>query len=176
MKSSYYHKALIVAAVGIMYTNLPMYIDVVHESQMLDAPKDWMLLLCLLSLPVLVRQRATGAALTSPVTIWCLGYAWVTVLWFLLSSQSDTTWWEVRNRFYTIIQILTFMMIFWEPGAIRLARKMLVGGVLFAVALNVYELFFLMSFNSPSTACIVQCPADQRAFTSIQVWRGKLWF
>jgi len=39
------------------------------------------------------------------------------------------------------------MTIFWEPGAIRLARKMLVGGVLFAVTLNVYELFAPMSFS-----------------------------
>ena len=39
-------------------------------------------------------------------------------------------------------------MIFQESSAIKLARKTLVVAVLFAVALNVYELFVPMAFSN----------------------------
>ncbi len=138
MQLNFYHKALIVAAIGIFYTNVPLYVYENHGFE-LAAPKHWWLLFCLLSLPKLIRQMTTGNGFNSPVMIWCLGYAWVTMLWFFPSSQSDTAWQEVRFRFFEIIQILIFLTIFWETGATRLARKMLVGGVLFAVAVNIYR-------------------------------------
>ena len=147
MKSNYYHKALIVAAVGIFYTNLPRYVYNSHGWTLLDEPKHWVLLFCLLTLPVLVIRMTARNALKSPVTIWCLGYAGLTVLWFFLSSQSETALQEVRWRFLTILEILVFLMIFWEPHATKLARKMLVLAVLFGVALNIYEVFAPLSFS-----------------------------
>lgn len=147
MKSNYYHAVLVVAAVGIFYTNVPLYVFENVAWQLFEAPKHWVMLLWLVSLPILLRQMTAWDALKSPVTIWCLGYAWVAVLWFFLSSQSDAAWQEVRNRFMAIIEIIVFMMIFWERDAVRLARKTLVGCVLLSVALNIYELFAPMSFS-----------------------------
>jgi O-antigen ligase len=147
MKSNYYHKALIVAAVGIFYANVPAYVYNSHGWTTLNEPKQWVLLFCLLTLPVLVIRMTAWNALKSPVTIWCLGYAGLTVLWFFLSSQSETAWQEVRWRFLTILEILVFLMIFWELHATKLARKMLVPAVLFGVALNIYELFAPLSFS-----------------------------
>jgi O-antigen ligase len=54
---------------------------------------------------------------------------------------------EVRNRFSAVMQILSFLAVFWVPSAQRLARKTLVATVLFGVVLNIYELFFPMSFS-----------------------------
>jgi hypothetical protein len=147
MKMNYYHKALIVAAVAIFYTNVPLYVYANYGSTGLAAPKYWLIMFCLLSLPLLVLQKTAWNALKSPVTIWCVGYAWLTVLWFFPSSQSEIVWQEVRWRFLAIAQILVFLMIFVEPNAVRLARKTLVIAVLVAVAINIYELFYPMSFS-----------------------------
>lgn len=147
MESNYYHKALIIAAVGIFYTNVPLYIYVNHGMSELAAPKNWVILFCLLSLPMLVTQKTTWNALKSPITIWCVGYALLTLLWFFVSSQSETAWQEVRWRFLAMILILTSLMIFREPSAAALARKTLVAAVLFSVAVNVYELFAPLSFS-----------------------------
>src|SRR5687767_13703954 len=146
MKSSYYHYLLVLCAVAIFFTNVPVYFYE-HGFTQWDAPKHWVLMFCLLSFPLLFTRTNVWNAFTSPVTIWCLGYAWVTIVWFFLSSQSDTSWLEVRSRLFAIIQILTYATIFWEPGAIRLARKMVGGAVLFGVALNIYEWFAPMSFS-----------------------------
>ena len=146
MKLNYYHKALIVAAVGIFYTNVPRYVYNSH-AWTLEEPKHWVLLFCLLTLPVLVIRMTGWNRLKSPVTIWCFGYAWLSILWFLPFSQSEIAWQELRWRFLTIIEILTFLMIFREPAATKLARKTLVAAVLVGVALNIYELFAPMSFS-----------------------------
>lgn len=147
MKSNYYHSFLVMAAVGIFYTNVPLFVYNAYDWTLLEAPKHWVLLFCLLTLPIIFRQMAVLNALKSPIMVWCLGYAWVAVLWFLFSSQSDTAWLEVRNRFFAIMEIMVFLMIFWEPDVIKLARKTLVGCVLFAVAINIYEHFVPMSFS-----------------------------
>ena len=147
MKPNYYHNALIVSAVAIFSTNVPQYVYEHYEMFQSVTPKHWVLLFCLLSLPVLVIRMTAWNALKSPVTIWCLGYAGLTVLWFFLSSQSETAWQEVRWRFLTIIEILVFLMIFWEPHATKLARKMLVLAVLIGVVVDIYEVFAPLSFS-----------------------------
>ncbi len=147
MGSNYYHKAVVVATVGIFYTAIDNYVYVNLGWQLLEAPKHWMLLLCLVSLPILITHMTTGKRFDLPVTIWCFGFALLTVVWFVPSSQSDMAWQEVRWRFVAIIQLLTFLMIFREPGSARFARKTLVVAVLFGVALNIYEVFVPLSFS-----------------------------
>lgn len=147
MKLGYYHKALIVAAVGIFYTNVPLYVYANFGMSTLMAPKQWFIVFWLLSLPVLVIRKTAWNALKSPVTMWCFCYAVLTLLWFFPSSQSDIAWQEVRWRFLAIIQVLVFLMIFEDPSATRLARKALVAAVLLVVAVNIYELFAPLSFS-----------------------------
>ena len=147
MKISSYHKFLVVLGVIIFYLNVPLYVYVNHGLTQIEAPKTWIMVFCLLSLPVLLRQTTAWNALKSPIVVWCFGYAVLTVLSFLPSSQSELAWQEVRWRFLTIIVLFTFLMIFWEPAGTRLARRTLVAGVLFAVALNIYELFVPMTFS-----------------------------
>ena len=61
----------------------------------------------------------------------------------------------MRFRVLAITQLLTFLVIFQEPNAIKLARKTLVAAVLFAVAVNVYELFVPMAFSNVMGAQLV---------------------
>src|SRR5207302_7042536 len=63
--------ALPIFIVGIFYTNLPLYLYITHGITGLEAPKQWMLGLCLISLPVLFRQMTTWNALKSPTALWC---------------------------------------------------------------------------------------------------------
>lgn len=141
MKLNYYHKALVVAAIGIFYTNVPLYLYDIQGFHTLEAPKHWVMILCLLAFPVLVLETKAWSALTSPIAVWCLGYASLSIIWFFQSSQSDMAWQEVRNRLFAVIEIFVFLLIFWGPDAARLARKALIGGVLMGVALCVYEFF-----------------------------------
>ena len=137
---------LIVAAVAIFYTNVPVYYGKQGTSWLVGS-QYWLVMFWLLSLPVLVLRKNVWNALKSPLTIWCFGYALLTLLWFLMSSQSDTAWQEVRWRFLAIIQIPAFLMIFAEPSTTGLARKTLAAAVLFAVGVNIYELFEPLSFS-----------------------------
>lgn len=144
MELSSYHKFLIVSIVAIVYTDVPQYM---YRPDGIP-PKYWFIGLYLLSLPVLVIQKNVWNLLKSPLTIWCFGYAGLAMLWFLLSSQSDIAWQEVRLRFLAISQLLVFLMIFQGRNAIELARKALVAGVLFSVSVNIYEIFAPMSFSN----------------------------
>src|SRR5438874_9709926 len=120
MKSNYYHSALIIAAVGIFYTNVPGYVFENYRWNVIATPKHWVMLFCLLSLPVLFMRVAVWNALKSPVVVWCFGFALVTVVWFVLFSQSETAWQEVRNRILAIIEIVAFLLVFWDPNAVKL--------------------------------------------------------
>src|SRR5688572_21749619 len=107
MKSTYYQSILAVIAIGVFYTNLPQYLYEAHGIQVLEAPKHWVMAFCLLSLPVLIKRVTASSVLKSPAVIWCFGYALLTVIWFLWSSQSDLMWQEVRWRFLSIVVVLT---------------------------------------------------------------------
>src|SRR5574340_311973 len=112
MKSSYYQNALFVINVGIFYTNLPLYLYINRGMNMFEAPKHWVLGFILLAVPLLLRQRTVRETLTSPVTLWCFVYVWLTGLGFFQSSQSEMAWQEVRLRFLAIIDLLIFLIIF----------------------------------------------------------------
>jgi O-antigen ligase/polysaccharide polymerase Wzy-like membrane protein len=146
MKLGYYHQVLIVVAVAIFYTNVPRYLYFNHDLVYLEAPKHWVLLFCLALLPLVLTRTRLLNGFKSPIAFWCFGFALLSVASFFL-LQSDMAWQEVRYRFLAIIMIFSFSMIFWEPGAIRLARKTLVVCALIMVAFNIYELFVPLTFS-----------------------------
>jgi O-antigen ligase len=69
------------------------------------------------------------------------------MLWFLGSSQSEIAWRDVRLRLSAIMLVLSCLMIFASPGAIRSARWALVFAVLFGVAMNIYDFLAPMTFS-----------------------------
>jgi O-antigen ligase len=146
MKLSYYHSALIIAGAGIFFAGVPHYVySLGYES--LEEPKYWVGFLGVLFLPLLLKQRNVWDALKSPLILWLLGYVLLSALWFLVSSQSARPWQELKNRVLAVIEILLFLLLFWHPNAVKLARRTLVAVVLLGVAFNVYELFVPMSFS-----------------------------
>lgn len=142
---TYYRNALVVVAVTIFYTNVPAYLNALRAQD--SAPMFWVFGLAALSLPVVTEQLLKVNILKSPLIVWCFGYAWLTLAWFFLSSQSDMAWQEVRLRGLAIMELILFLLLLAHPNTIRFARQTLVIMVLFGAALNIYELFVPMSFS-----------------------------
>ena len=146
MIAAYYRNALAVLAVAIFCTGWSVYQSYAYPA--LGQPKDWILGLSLLSLPLwLFKSRFKQHFLKVPLVFWCFGFAWVTMLWFLGSSQSEVAWRDARGRLSAIMLMLSCLMIFANPGTIRSARWALAIAVLLGAALNVYEFFVPMTFS-----------------------------
>jgi O-antigen ligase/polysaccharide polymerase Wzy-like membrane protein len=139
-----FHSALAVIAIAVFYMNWPNY---AHIRLGILVPYQWVLGFGVLSLPFLFRQIVASDRLKSPVVIWCFGYAWLTIVWFIGSSQSEVAWQVVRWRFLAIIELLLFISLFSYQEANRLARQVLVVGVATGAIIQIYELFFPMSFS-----------------------------
>ena len=142
--NSFYRNALAVIAVAVFYSNIHEYL---HEAHGVGIPWHWVLAFVVISLPLLLSQMVTSDILRLPIVVWCFGYAWVTIVWFILGSQSEMAWQEVRWRVLAISEILTFLAIFRDARANLFARLTLVVAVHVSVVINVYELFVPMSFS-----------------------------
>jgi len=139
-----FHTLLAVIAVGIFFTNTPDYL---HVRFGVLNPFQWVVAFGILSLPIILKQVIGSQILKSPIIIWCLGYAWVTIIWFIGSTQSDVSWQVVRWRFLNIIEIFLFLILFSDPEANRSARITVVGAVLVGCAIQFYELYYPMTFS-----------------------------
>lgn len=142
-----YHAGLVLAAIAVFFTNLPDYVHHQNLAEALSVPKNWVIAFCVLSVPIVIRKHSFEPALQSPITLWCLAYLWITVMWQLNSSQSDETWRELRLRVLSVVELLIAFMVLAVPAAIRFGRQCLVVAVLFGVALNVYEVFYPSTFS-----------------------------
>ena len=147
MKSQYYQILLAVTAIASFYTAIPQYLQPDRGILFLHDPKDWVMAFCVLSLPVMIKRITSSNVLKSPAVVWCFLYALLTVLWFFHSSQSESTWQEVRWRVLAMTLFVTGLIVFWHPAVTRFARRALVAAVLLGVAFNIYELFVPMSFS-----------------------------
>jgi len=146
MLAAHYRNLLAFLAVAVFCTGWPNYQSEVYPG--LGQPKHWILGLSLLSLPLwLFKPRFKQDFLKVPLVAWCFGFAFVTMLWFLGSSQSEVAWREVRGRLSDTMLMLSCLMIFASPSAVRSARWALVFAVLLGVALNIYEFFVPMTFS-----------------------------
>lgn len=139
-----FHAVLAVVTVVVFYANVPNY---VHIQFGFLNPYQWVVAFGVLCLPIVFKQVTGSQILKSPVVIWCLGYAWITIIWFIGSAQSDVSWQVVRWRFLNIIEIVLFLALFSDPEANRTARRTLVGTVLVGCAIQFYELYYPMTFS-----------------------------
>jgi hypothetical protein len=140
-----YPKLLAVISVGIFYSNIPNYVSVRHDN--LLVPYQWLIGFGLLALPLIVRQISTSNVLASPVVAWCFLYTWITILWFIPSSQSEMAWQEVRWRVLTVLELVMFLTLLAHADTNKQVRITLVAVVLLGVVLNIYELFFPLTFS-----------------------------
>lgn len=142
-----FRNVLAVIAVAVFYSNSHEYL---HQAYGVGVPWHWVLAFIILSLPLLVRQLITADILQLPIVAWCFGYVWVTMVWFIMGSQSEMAWQEVRWRLLATFETLSFLAIFLDAQATRVARLALVVAVLVGVAINVFELFAPNTFSNVS--------------------------
>jgi hypothetical protein len=142
--NSRFRNALAVIAVAVFYTNWPNY---AHIRLGFLVPYQWVIGFGVLCLPFLLKQILVSNLLKSPVVLWCFGYALLTVVWFIGSTQSEVAWQAVRWRFLAIIELLLFISLFSNQEANKIARQVLVLAVAMGVSMQIYELFFPMSFS-----------------------------
>jgi len=135
---------LAVISVAVFFTNIPNYTHVYYG---MLVPYEWVLGFGVLSLPLIIQQACKSNVLGSSVAIWSFVYILLSLLWFIPSSQDDVAWQEVRSRALTVIELMMFLIVFAAEGMNRLARQVLVVGVLVGVGLNIYELFVPLSFS-----------------------------
>jgi hypothetical protein len=146
MSITYYRNLLAILAVATFSTGWSIYQSFTYPA--LGQPKDWILGLSLLSLPLwLFKPKFNQHFLKIPLVVWCFGFAFVTMLWFLGSSQSEIAWRDARGRLSAIMLVLSCLMIFANPSTVRSARWVLGFAVLFGTALNIYEFFVPMTFS-----------------------------
>lgn len=145
--NSFYRNILAVIAVTVFYSNGHEYLNQAHD---IGIPWHWVLAFIILALPLLVRQVITSDILQLPVVAWCAGYAWITIIWFIMGAQSEMSWQEVRWRMLAIVEMLCFLALFMDAKAIRFAQWAIVVVVHVGTVINVYELFVPMSFSNVS--------------------------
>jgi len=78
---------------------------------------------------------------------WAMGFTLVTILWFLATPQLPPVVSLLIARIYSMVFFGVCLMLFSVPGIHRLARQAMVATVLLAVALNLYELAYPMTFS-----------------------------
>lgn len=142
--NSLFQKALAVIVVMVFYTSWPNY---AHARLGILVPYQWLFGFGVLALPLIVRQILTSSVLRSPVVVWCFLYIVVTIVWFIPSSQFEVGWQEVRWRVLTVLELVVFLTILSHADTNKWVRIMLVPAVLLGVTLNIYELFFPLSFS-----------------------------
>ena len=143
---AYYRNVLAILAVTVFCTEWYNYQSEIYAA--VGQPKHWILGLSLLSLPLwLFKPRFRQDFLQVPLVVWCFGFVFVTLLWFIGSSQSEMAERAGRGRLSDVLMMLSCLMIFASPSAVRSARWALVFVVLFGVALNIYEFFTPMTFS-----------------------------
>jgi O-antigen ligase len=147
MKISWYHSILVIGVVAIFYTDVSEFLHHLDPTNPLLLPKNWVIAVSIAAIPVLLKKGVLGATLRSPLTLWCFGYLWISLVWFFFSLQDEGAWGEVRLRILAIIELVVFAVILSYPAALQLMRRLLVVGVLCGVALNVYELFVPGTFS-----------------------------
>ena len=134
-----YRNAIVVLSVVFGFADVVAVLDL--------APITWVIGLSVVSVPVFIKTLPGSDVLRSPVVVWCFGFAWLSVAWFFLSSQSDVAWQDLRWRFFAILTIVCFLILLWDSDAVRFARYAVAAGVLFGIAVNIYELFVPMTFS-----------------------------
>ncbi len=147
MISTYYRRFLAVSAILIFFTNLDLYL---FSSEILPFPPlFWTIAFGIIALPLLLSSKALSVVRLSPLTGWCYGFVMISGVWLLFQSfQSDFRWQEMRTRILSSLFLIMMMFVFSRDDVQTSARRAIVVAVLLAVALNIYELFYPMTFST----------------------------
>ncbi|MFN6516731.1 MAG: O-antigen ligase family protein [Nostoc sp. CreGUA01] len=141
----YYQCALALGAVFAFFTDINAYL---YTSGIVSQPPlFWILGFAVASIP-LIFSRDKYIPLS--VIIWCFGFIFVSLLWFVLfGSSGEQAFEELRKRILAVIFLIAMTLIFSRNQTIHyLTRWAIFLAVLIAVFNNIYEFFNPVAFNS----------------------------
>ncbi|MFS0515899.1 O-antigen ligase family protein [Nostoc sp. UIC 10607] len=144
----YYQCALAVGAVFTFFTEISSYLYT--SGSFSQPPLIWVMLFALASTPLLFTKNKY---IPRPVITWCLGFIFISLLWFvLLSIPGEIVVEELRKRILSVIFIIIMTLIFSSNNDIHIwTRWAIFIAVLMAVFNNGYEFFNPIAFNSLGT-------------------------
>lgn len=146
MKLHTYRHLLAVAGAFVFYTNLAIYFSSPDTGGV--SPWYWVAAFGVAAAPLLLggaRERMVH----TPLLLWCAGYLLLSTVWvFFQEEVTEGVWQEMRLRLVSVLLLLATCAVGATPNAVVWARRALVFGVLLAVGLNCYELFYPMTFSS----------------------------
>lgn len=138
----WYRKFLVLFAVGIFYTSFCDFTET-HGVNALT----WIMLMGALTAPVLLHAAFENRWRLQPLIVWALGYLLISIVWYFPALQDASAYRQMRLRFLSMIFMCLMLFIFNRPEEQRFARYCVAAGVLFGVAMNIYELFHPMTFS-----------------------------
>jgi O-antigen ligase len=134
-----------VAAVVVMYTNLPRYLS--DTGVVGFPPALTSLIFGVAVLPLVLQGGPLARALKSPLPSWGLVYLVMVHVGFFVGSQSPVAVESVPRAWLAVASFTTFLVIYSDPAAVAAARRAVVWASLFAVGINLYELLHPGAFS-----------------------------
>src|SRR5687768_1447612 len=137
-----YRHLLVVFAVGIFFTSIANYTERYGV-----IPLAWIFVFGVVSAPLILVKMASGRATLPPIILWCALYLVVSIAAFYETPEDAFSFQAVQTRVLSIIFLALALLVLSDPEEQLLAQRWIAGAVLFAAALNVYELFNPMTFS-----------------------------
>ncbi len=141
----YYQCALAIAAVFVFFTDINSYL---YTSGIVSQPPlFWILGFAVASIPLIFSR---DKYIPTSVILWCFGFIFVSLLWFVLFSASgELAFEELRKRLLAVIFLIAMAFIFSRNPTIHyLTRWAIFLAVLITVFNSIYEFFNPAAFNA----------------------------
>lgn len=142
MTAGWYRSWLAVGLVAVFFTN------VANFGLRFDVPPlFWVLAFVAAAAPIAAIDFFRSGLRVGPLAVWAFAYVLLSLLWFFTSSQSAEASQQVETRILSGIFLVLALYLFADRRARLAARRAIVPATLLAVALNLYEVAFPMTFS-----------------------------
>ncbi len=141
----YYQCALAIAAILAFFTDINSYL---YTSGIVSQPPlFWILGFAVASIPLIFSRNKY---IPTSVILWCFGFIFVSLLWFVLFPGSgELAFEELRKRLLAVIFLIAMAFIFSRNPTIHyLTRWAIFLAVLITVFNSIYEFFNPAAFNA----------------------------
>ena len=146
MTAHHYRRALAIAAVLVFFTNLSVYVSYAEIAPI--SPWHIMLVFGVAAAPFSFSDECLARMRRTPAVYWCFGFVLISGVWLLFQGVPSTAaWQEFRTRILSAFLLLLLVSLFSDDQAQGWARRAVLGAVLMAVGLNIYELFNPLAFS-----------------------------
>lgn len=134
-------KWLLVALVILFFGFLAPYL---YITKILAIPIKYYLLGTLLPLALFFRPSAEVRTqfLYHPAVLWFAFYMVLTLTWFVAFPQSSSSVAAFNNNLTTTMVFCAVLIVSLVPGGLQLARKAMIGVVVFGCLVNIYQIVF----------------------------------